>query len=92
VENAKDIIACGLDFDRTFVFSDVDYMGHLYPNVLKIWKSVNYATARSAFGFTPQSNIGQSAFPAIQAAPSFPSSFDVPFSELKDPQNMARRL
>merc|ERR1712066_842708 len=26
----------------------------------------------------PESNIGQSAFPAVQAAPSFPSSFKVP--------------
>ncbi|KAH8066906.1 hypothetical protein JL721_7896 [Aureococcus anophagefferens] len=32
VQNAKDIIACGFDKDRTFIFSDVDYMGHMYPN------------------------------------------------------------
>merc|ERR1712217_227122 len=35
-------------------------------------------TARAAFGFQGDSNIGQSAFPAIQAAPSFPSSFSIP--------------
>merc|ERR1712151_189349 len=35
-------------------------------------------TARAAFGFQGDSNIGQSAFPAVQAAPSFPSSFKVP--------------
>lgn len=27
VENAKDIIACGFDVDKTFIFSDLDYMG-----------------------------------------------------------------
>ena len=26
VENAKDIIACGFDIKRTFIFSDFDYM------------------------------------------------------------------
>lgn len=84
VENAKDIIAAGLDKERTFLFSDVDYMGHLYPNVAKIWKSITYNTARGAFGFEGSSNIGQSAFPAIQAAPSFPSSFQIPLGGFPD--------
>ena len=26
VENAKDIIACGFDVNKTFIFSDLDYM------------------------------------------------------------------
>ena len=26
VENAKDIIACGFDIKKTFIFSDFDYM------------------------------------------------------------------
>ena len=26
-ENAKDIIACGFKLDRTFIFSDFDYVG-----------------------------------------------------------------
>ncbi|CAE8682234.1 unnamed protein product, partial [Polarella glacialis] len=74
-ENAKDIIACGFDKKKTFIFSDCDYMGHMYPNIVRIWKAITYNTARGAFGFVGESNIGQSAFPAIQAAPSFPSSF-----------------
>ncbi|KAM0019215.1 putative tryptophan--tRNA ligase [Helianthus debilis subsp. tardiflorus] len=28
-ENAKDIIACGFDASRTFIFSDFDYVGGL---------------------------------------------------------------
>lgn len=51
----------------------------MYPNIVRIWKSITYSTAKGAFGFQGDSNIGQSAFPAIQAAPSFPSSFKVPF-------------
>lgn len=27
VENAKDIIACGFDVEKTFIFSDFQYMG-----------------------------------------------------------------
>lgn len=26
-QNAKDIIACGFDMERTFIFSNLDYMG-----------------------------------------------------------------
>ena len=56
-------------------------MGHMYPNVCRIWKSITYSTARAAFGFEGSSNVGQSAFPAIQAAPSFPSSFRIPLQK-----------
>ena len=34
-ENAKDIIACGFDLDKTFIFLDTEYMGHMYKNVVK---------------------------------------------------------
>merc|ERR1719188_770622 len=78
MENAKDIIACGFDKKKTFIFSDLDYVGHMYPNIVRFWKACTYNTARGAFGFVGESNIGQSAFPAVQAAPSFPSSFKVP--------------
>jgi tryptophanyl-tRNA synthetase len=78
VENAKDIIACGFDKSKTFIFSDLDYVGSMYPNIVRIWKAVTYSQAKGCFGFEGSSNIGQSAFPAIQAAPSFPSSFPVP--------------
>ncbi|CAJ1390074.1 unnamed protein product [Effrenium voratum] len=79
IENAKDIIACGFDKSKTFIFSDCEYVGHMYPNIVRVWKAITYNTARSAFGFVGESNIGQSAFPAIQAVPSFSSSFSIPF-------------
>lgn len=56
-------------------------MSHRYPNIVRIWKAVTYNQAKACFGFQGKSNIGQSAFPAIQAAPSFPSSFTVPLNE-----------
>jgi tryptophanyl-tRNA synthetase len=77
-ENVKDIIAVGFDKKKTFIFSNLEYVGAMYPNIVRIWKAITYNTARGAFGFEGSDNIGQSAFPAIQAAPSFPSSFEIP--------------
>lgn len=75
IENAKDIIACDFIKDRTFIFSDLDYVGRMYPNIVRIWKAVTANQVNGIFGFDASSNIGKVAFPAIQAAPSFGSSF-----------------
>jgi tryptophanyl-tRNA synthetase len=77
-ENARDIIACGFDPARTFIFSDLDYIAPMYPNVLRIQKMVTFSQARGIFGFTGDANIGKVGFPAVQAAPSFSTSFPVP--------------
>eukprot|EP00730_Choanoeca_flexa_P006481 TRINITY_DN12161_c1_g1_i4.p1 TRINITY_DN12161_c1_g1~~TRINITY_DN12161_c1_g1_i4.p1 ORF type:complete len:634 (+),score=195.18 TRINITY_DN12161_c1_g1_i4:87-1988(+) len=75
-ENAKDIIACGFNRDKTFIFADTEYMGGaFYKNVVKIQKRVTLNQACNIFGFTPEANIGRISFAAIQASPSFPSSF-----------------
>lgn len=41
--NAKDIIAAGFDKERTFIFSDVDYMQHMYPNVCRFQRLLTYS-------------------------------------------------
>lgn len=77
-ENAKDIIACGFDPDKTFIFSDIDYVGGssaFYQNILRIQRSVTFNQVRGIFGFGDSDKIGKISFPAIQAAPSFSSSF-----------------
>mmetsp|Transcript_5325 Transcript_5325/g.15465 ORF Transcript_5325/g.15465 Transcript_5325/m.15465 type:complete len:688 (+) Transcript_5325:182-2245(+) len=81
MENARDIIACGFDYEKTFLFSDLDYVGTMYPNIVRIWKAVTTNTVNGIFGFDGSSNIGKIAFPAIQAAPSFASSFPVVLEE-----------
>lgn len=75
LENARDILACGFDYTKTFIFSDLDYIGSMYPNVVRIWKANTTNKVSNIFGFDGSSNIGKIAFPAIQAAPSFASSF-----------------
>lgn len=74
-ENAKDIIAVGFDVSKTFIFSDLDYIGHMYHNVVRIQKAVTTNQIKGIFGFSDTENMGRISFPAIQAAPSFPSSF-----------------
>ena len=70
-ENALDLIAVGLDPDRTHIISDLDHIDHLYGLALKVAKRVTYSTIRAVFGLTDSDNIGIIFFPAIQAVPSF---------------------
>ncbi|XP_067335643.1 tryptophan--tRNA ligase, cytoplasmic-like isoform X2 [Channa argus] len=87
VENAKDIIACGFDINKTFIFSDLDYMGsspEFYRNVVKIQKHVTFNQVKGIFGFSDSDCIGKISFPAIQAAPSFSNSFPQIFGDKQD--------
>eukprot|EP01105_Mastigella_eilhardi_P023600 TRINITY_DN5990_c0_g1_i3.p1 TRINITY_DN5990_c0_g1~~TRINITY_DN5990_c0_g1_i3.p1 ORF type:complete len:298 (-),score=109.90 TRINITY_DN5990_c0_g1_i3:104-997(-) len=74
-ENVKDIIALGFDVKKTFIFSDMEYMGTMYPLVLRIQKMITTNQVKGIFGFTDSDNIGKFGFPAVQAAPSFPACF-----------------
>lgn len=74
-ENAKDIIACGFDVSKTFIFSDLEYVGTMYPNICKIQKTFTQNQISKCFGFTEADHCGKYAFPAVQAAPSFSNSF-----------------
>eukprot|EP01102_Stenamoeba_stenopodia_P005777 TRINITY_DN16506_c0_g1_i1.p1 TRINITY_DN16506_c0_g1~~TRINITY_DN16506_c0_g1_i1.p1 ORF type:complete len:437 (+),score=137.74 TRINITY_DN16506_c0_g1_i1:104-1312(+) len=74
-ENIRDVIAIGFDVNKTFIFSNFEYVGHMYPNIVRIEKAVTASQVKGIFGFTSSDNIGKYSFPAIQAAPSFSSSF-----------------
>ncbi|XP_002154182.1 tryptophan--tRNA ligase, cytoplasmic isoform X2 [Hydra vulgaris] len=77
-ENAKDIIACGFDKKNTFIFSNMDYLGQsteFYRTILRIQKCVTFNQVKGIFGFGDGDKIGKISFPAIQAAPSFSSTF-----------------
>ena len=84
-ENAKDIIACGFDVNKTFIFSDIEHMNsHFYRNILKVQNRVTYSQAKAIFGFGDSDSIGKTAFPATQAAPCFSNSFPQLFGGRKD--------
>ena len=40
-ENAKDIIACGFDIEKTFIFSDFEYMAYVCIEALTSVRSVS---------------------------------------------------
>lgn len=84
-ENVKDIIACGFDVRKTFIFSDLDYMGHMYRNVVRLQRAITFNQCNNCFGFNlDEANCGKFAYPAIQAAPSFSSSFPHIFGSRTD--------
>jgi len=83
-ENIRDIIACGFNPKKTFIFCDLDSMGFLYPNVCRIQKLISNNQIRSIFGVDGSDNIGKTAFPAIQAAPAFSSTFPQIFPNTKN--------
>ncbi|XP_014676867.1 PREDICTED: tryptophan--tRNA ligase, cytoplasmic-like [Priapulus caudatus] len=86
-ENARDIVACGFDVDKTFIFSDIDYISSsraFYLNMLRIQKCVTFNQVKGIFGFDDSTCIGKVAFPPIQAATSFSNSFPQIFAGKKD--------
>ncbi|KAL5009393.1 hypothetical protein ScPMuIL_014974 [Solemya velum] len=87
LENAKDIIAIGFDINKTFIFSDFNYIGQspaFYMNMVKTQKLVTFNQVKGIFGFGDSDCIGKISFPAIQASPSFSSSFPQIFNNRKD--------
>jgi tryptophanyl-tRNA synthetase len=51
-QNARDIIAVGFNLEKTFIFSDFDYVGGpFYHNVVKISRQITYSQAKATFGF-----------------------------------------
>lgn len=87
-ENAKDIIALGFDVNKTFIFSNLTYMGQcpeFYQNIIRIQKCVTFNQVKGIFGFGDSTSIGKIGFPAAQAAPALSSTFPAIFGTQKVP-------
>lgn len=88
-ENAKDIIAMGFDMSKTFIFSNLDFMGKcpaMYQNIIQISKRVTLNQIRSIFGFTDADPVGKVSFPAAQAAPALSTTFPFIFKSTQKVQ------
>ncbi|KAJ4824911.1 hypothetical protein Tsubulata_007224 [Turnera subulata] len=84
-ENAKGIIACGFDVSKTFIFTDFGYLGGaFYENAVKVQNHVSSNKVKAIFGLDGEDSVGKTSFPALQAAPAFPSSFPHLFSGKDD--------
>lgn len=84
ISNIKDIIAFGFDPEKTFIFSDVEYIQHLYPNTLRVQKHTTLNQIKGLFGFDDSQNVGKFAYPPIQAVPAFSNTFPHLFGKRKD--------
>ncbi|KAG5513405.1 hypothetical protein PMAC_001469 [Pneumocystis sp. 'macacae'] len=84
-ENARDIIACGFDPNKTLIFANTDFVsGAFYQNVVRISKYITYNKCKATFGFKKDDSIGKYHFVSIQAAPSFSNSFPQIFGNATD--------
>ena len=75
IENAKDILACGFDPELTFIFSDLDYVGHMYRPIIRLLKHISSHEESKIYGFDGKSPAGYFTWPSIQSAPSFSCAF-----------------
>ncbi|GAB5588767.1 tryptophan--tRNA ligase [Umbelopsis nana] len=84
-ENAKDIIACGFNPEKTFIFNNFDHVGgEFYHNVVKISRCITTNQSKATFGFKDTDCIGKLHFVSVQAAPSFSNSFPQIFGTKSD--------
>ncbi|KAK0563458.1 tryptophan--tRNA ligase [Tilletia horrida] len=85
LENTKDIIAVGFNLEKTFIFSNLTYMGGpIYHNVCRIARMITANQSKGTFGFNDSDNIGKYHFVAVQASPSFSNSFPQIFGTRSD--------
>ncbi|KAH7204252.1 hypothetical protein DER44DRAFT_413452 [Fusarium oxysporum] len=86
LENAKDIIALGFDETKTFIYSDLEYLGHHFlMNAYEFSKLVTFNQVRGAFGFDGSANIGKIFFPAVQCSAAFATSYPEIWSDDPSP-------
>ncbi|PWN22391.1 tryptophanyl-tRNA synthetase [Microstroma glucosiphilum] len=84
-ENCRDIIACGFRMEKTFIFSNLDYVGGpFYHNVVRIARCITTNQSKGTFGFNDSDNVGKLHFVSVQSAPSFSSSFPQIFGDKTD--------
>ena len=75
-ENAKDIIACGFNPDKTFIFSNFKTLGgELYQNTVRILNSVTGNKIKAIYGLDLDNTNGQLVWPSFQCAPAYSNSF-----------------
>ncbi|PVU86807.1 hypothetical protein BB559_006395 [Furculomyces boomerangus] len=85
LSTVREIAALGFKPEKTFIFSDLDYVGGpFYKNIIKISRSITGSTAKAVFGFTDTDCVGKVFYPCIQIAPAFSSSFPELFGGRKD--------
>ncbi|XWV25840.1 tryptophanil tRNA synthetase [Tupanvirus soda lake] len=82
--NAKDIIACGFNPEKTFIFSSFKYERFMRPLVAQLNKKISVDLANKIYGFNDHNNIGQLQWGAYEMAPAMCGAFPHLFGNRKD--------
>jgi len=56
-DNIKDIIACGFDPKKTFIFIDTEYIDCMYKNVCRFQRNITYSQVNLLFFTYQNKNI-----------------------------------
>lgn len=76
-DNILDIVALGFDPKKTKIFLDTEYAGVMYKEACKVGKRITFSAAKSTFGFSNDSNLGQIFYTCMQSVPAFlPSIYE----------------
>ncbi len=77
-ENAKDVIACGFNPEKTFIFSNRDYSRTPCAQKLScdLMKYIHINTLHSVFGIPDNAPIGQLVWPVYQIAAAFSGFYE----------------
>lgn len=70
-EDALDVIALGFNPNKTKFLIDTKNAKLMYKEACKVAKRITFSTAKAAFGFTNETNIGSIFYTAMQAVPAF---------------------
>ncbi len=70
-ENMLDVIALGFDPKKTHFIIDTRHANLMYKQALRVSKHITFSTAKSAFGFTNETNLGAIFYTSMQAVPAF---------------------
>lgn len=77
-ENAKDIIACGFDPERTFIFSNHDYSDQkCVKDIIFKMKNIKVKVINAIFGLDDTATLGQIEWALFQSAAAFPEFYEM---------------
>lgn len=77
----KDILACGFDMSKTFIFMNSQYIGHVYRFSCQFERMITLSQLRATFGFNDSCNTGYVSFPPKEMQPAFYQFFPYIFTE-----------
>ncbi|KAH0365099.1 tryptophanyl-tRNA synthetase, partial [Aureobasidium melanogenum] len=76
VENAKDILAFAFNPLKTFMFSNLDFVGGaFYQNIIRVARTIKVSDIKQALGFEDEHNVGMFYCCSTQSAGTFATSF-----------------